>query len=1288
MGWGSAVRKEAPIPFCPVVVVPRKVDWDKLVTIDFETYFDNDYTLKKMSTSEYIRDPRFKAHMVGIKVGRRKTKVITHKNIAVELSKIDWAQHDLLGHNIAFDGFILSHHYGVIPRFYYDTLSMARGLYSNDIDAGLDDVAQYLGRGSKTPDVLEKTRGVLNFLPALYKECSGYCANDVDLTFDIFCDMASLTPESEMRLIHMTMRMFCNPVLKIDVPRVQAELVKELQEKENMLMSIGTSNFPDKELKLAERSLPEYEKRLLKAKKIVGSSEKFADLLRVEGIEPPVKISPAWIAKRPAERDDNKKWSYAFAKDDAVFIELPGRIDEWASHLDRNNVKDIPKIIALQERVQALIDVRISVKSTTNITRAQRFLNAAANGCALPVGYAYARAHTYRFGGNNKMNMQNLKRGGELRSSILAPKGHQLVVVDSGQIEARVNGWLWDQDDLLDAFREADAGIGRDAYCRFGDIVYGREITKEDKMERFVGKVCLGPETIVYTNRGLKSIIEVRSNDLLWDGESWVKHDGLIYQGIKETLMHLGLCATPDHEILTAHGWLEWSEVLTDHSLFQSALSSATLPSKSGVITPPPTENLGVIGQSVTVRAGLSPWYMPVVSNLVERLAATLALKSPPPQNATGSTKTLWRMTSIVPGYLTGFLQRLAVVTIRETCRLNTMVGEAFRSAKSGLTIVPLSWYMCKPSSVGTFPRWRWTGPKRILATSRATFDLSPDLRTPKINGEWKTWNDGSQILRQTTQTYDLANAGANHRFTVFTSLGPVIVHNCVLGLGFQMGAEKFQGTLAKGALGGPPVFFELDKCKGIVNAYRRKNHKITSGWTKCTQIIEDMAEGRTGSWKCLHWEANRIWGPDGTSLKYPDLKKSRNEDKGWEEWTYDAKGQRKKIYGGLLCLGSNTSLLTLEGWKPIIDVVQSDLLWDGESWVTHDGLIYKGEKETIDFGGVHLTADHEILVNEVWVPAKDTTYDQATSSCARYYRTPVRENASGQTIRKRWSQNVLGNSVRLWDDQALNRIRVPTGRNTFMRLHNLANDLRVTYNSRTKQTPSLRSMARDSIKMYKPKPQSMGELRRTWNNSMPRVASVIRGVLGRCWSYIQGRVDPGQNRQRGFVHAGQLSVGVYSSTVLQSQGQCLPRHTRWRDDNVGSGAILQHRKNNLITSHQDRGSDGADVRQTEAVYDILNAGPNHRFTIRGADGQPFIVHNCENVVQWLARMIVTTQMLDIDRKRRVVMMTHDEVVAVTPTRSAEVCFREMMKAFRTAPSWCSDIPLNAEGGFASNYSK
>ena len=105
-------------------------------------------------------------------------------------------------------------------------------------------------------------------------------------------------------------------------------------------------------------------------------------------------------------------------------------------------------------------------------------------------------------------------------------------------------------------------------------------------------------------------------------------------------------------------------------------------------------------------------------------------------------------------------------------------------------------------------------------------------------------------------------------------------------------------------------------------------------------------------------------------------------------------------------------------------------------------------------------------------------------------------------------------------------------------------------------------------------------------------------------------------------------------------------------------------------------------------VYDIVNAGPNRRFTIRGADGQPFVVHNCENLVQALARIIVAEQMLMIDKKYRCVMTTHDEVVAHPKLREAEKCYQFMYQCMTTPLWWCQDIPLAAEGGWAENYSK
>lgn len=500
MSWSSALKKQPktsrPNADFSRPVIPQHIpDWARLVALDFETYYDQDYTLSKLSTSEYIRDQRFKAQMLGIKVGNGKTRIIPAAKIRAELGKINWATHSLLCHNTQFDGFILSHHYGVHPAYLYDSLSMARGLHSNDIGAGLDEVSVFYGGGGKIEGSLEKTKGVLNWDKKLFAETAIYCANDVDEMVRVFKLMLPKMPADEMDLIDLTCRMFCSPVLKVDIPRVEKELERELARREVLMYDAVTpADWEDaKLLKGKEKELEGKERDMLIIKRVIGSNEKFADLLRAVGVEPPMKISPAWMKLGKEEREspegEARKYAYAFAKDDIKFTDLPNMVEDWGFDLEKP--EQVKLMVAKQERLQALVDVRIAVKSTTNVTRAERFLTAGANGMSLPVGYAYYRAHTGRWGGQNKMNMQNLTRGGELRLSIMAPKGHQIAVQDSGQIECRVNGWLWGQDDLMQAFRDADRGVGRDAYCNFADHVYGRTITKADKVERFVGKVCV-----------------------------------------------------------------------------------------------------------------------------------------------------------------------------------------------------------------------------------------------------------------------------------------------------------------------------------------------------------------------------------------------------------------------------------------------------------------------------------------------------------------------------------------------------------------------------------------------------------------------------------------------------------------------------------------------------------------------------------------------------------------------------------------------------------------------------
>lgn len=403
----------------------------QIVTLDFETYYAADYSLKSplINTSEYIRHPQFKVQCVGIKVGDEPVAWFRDRDVAAALASIDWSASALLAHHAAFDGLILSHHYGIVPAYYLDTLSMARALHSNAIGASLDTVAKFYRLGNKLPDVLSKTKGVRDLSDDVMTSLGQYCAVDVELCRMIYSKMSSGFPEAELDLIDLTVRMFCDPVLRIDMPRVERELRREQRRKDRILKCAGV---PLNEL---------------------SSSAKFAERLRSFGVEPPTKISP---------RTEDETW--AFSKTDLPFIDLQ-------HHWDK--------------RVRRLVRARLSAKSTIGETRAKRFLEVGADGRRLPVYLNYFGAHTGRWSAGNKMNLQNLKRGGELRKSITAPEGHVIVVADSAQIEARVTAWLAKDQQLLDLF-----AAGSDVYKYMASQIYNVPVDQITKDQRFIGKIA------------------------------------------------------------------------------------------------------------------------------------------------------------------------------------------------------------------------------------------------------------------------------------------------------------------------------------------------------------------------------------------------------------------------------------------------------------------------------------------------------------------------------------------------------------------------------------------------------------------------------------------------------------------------------------------------------------------------------------------------------------------------------------------------------------------------------
>ena len=408
-----------------------------LITVDFETFYGSDFSLSKITTEEYVRSDLFEVIGVAVKVNNQETEWAsgTHEQIKQWLqSNFEWERSFVLAHNTLFDGAILSWRFDINPRGWLDTLCMGRALHGVEVGGSLKALTERYGLGEKGTEVINAIgKRRLNFTTEELARYGDYCINDVELTYKLFNILAKDFPKQELRVIDQTLRMFIDPVLELDGDMLQQHLINIKQMKEDLLTSSGVD------------------------KAELMSNEKFAELLRSFGVEPPMKVSPA-----------TGKQTYAFAKSDEEFKAL-------ADHED--------------VRVQTLVAARLGTKSTLEETRTQRFIDISKRG-KLPVPIRYYAAHTGRFGGDDKINMQNLPSRGnnanKLKKSIVAPEGYTIIDADSAQIEARVLAWLAEQEDLVTAFTE-----GKDVYKKMASAIYGKPDFEIDKNERFVGKTTI-----------------------------------------------------------------------------------------------------------------------------------------------------------------------------------------------------------------------------------------------------------------------------------------------------------------------------------------------------------------------------------------------------------------------------------------------------------------------------------------------------------------------------------------------------------------------------------------------------------------------------------------------------------------------------------------------------------------------------------------------------------------------------------------------------------------------------
>lgn len=402
------------------------------VVLDFETYFDTKVSLTKLTTMEYIKHPMFKVWGVGIKYDDAETMWFSEDEVEDELASIDWGDVRLICHNTPFDAYVLTQYYGYMPAYFADTAAMARGRYPGQ-SARLADVAVRLFPQDETMrkgGELAEAKGTYDLSPEQDEMLGRYCVQDVDLTYAIWRQLLLDYPKSELDLINLTTQMFVDPIIEIDRETLTTYHESQVKNRETLIENAGIDA------------------------KVLSSNDQFADHLRTIGIEPPVKRSP-----------NTGKTIPAFGKNDAGWKQM------CAMYPEHNH----------------LWEAREAVKSRISETRAQRFLDAALDDNRIPVPLRYYAAHTGRFGGTEKLNMQNLPRGGELRRCLVAPKDHLVYVADLSNIEARMLAYVARQDDLIEQFARGD-----DIYSNFASVIYERPINKRDNpTERFVGKTAI-----------------------------------------------------------------------------------------------------------------------------------------------------------------------------------------------------------------------------------------------------------------------------------------------------------------------------------------------------------------------------------------------------------------------------------------------------------------------------------------------------------------------------------------------------------------------------------------------------------------------------------------------------------------------------------------------------------------------------------------------------------------------------------------------------------------------------
>ena len=447
---------------------PRLTDWSaileqcgyptRVLVLDFETHFDDKYNMRRdeWSTIEYIMSDKFEVLGLAVLDSERPSESIFLQGETEVAEYLDyWGRCDpintVVTQNARFDMAILAYKYGIYPKHHIDVLGLARhwnARAANDLDTlakrfmlpyEKGDTKEFKEWTTHTRWKRTKSRKKGPKMPIMYPKMNfdrwakleEYALNDAVMEWELFkLLLPKLSdPETELYAMQHTIELFTKPQLEVDYERAESLKVEMLGEVDKALHETGHTR-----------------------EEISGniSFAKLMDAALDEAGDRPIEYK---------KLDKKNNWMYAIAKTDSTRELL---------------------VIHEDDTVRFLMAARIAIKSwPLHIKRIDRIVSQCkAAGGKLPVPLKYYGAHTGRWSGGEKINLQNLGSRGHptvnaIRELLIAPEGYELVIADASAIEARVLAWIAQQDDLCQKFRD-----GEEVYCGFAEKVLGRPVVK------------------------------------------------------------------------------------------------------------------------------------------------------------------------------------------------------------------------------------------------------------------------------------------------------------------------------------------------------------------------------------------------------------------------------------------------------------------------------------------------------------------------------------------------------------------------------------------------------------------------------------------------------------------------------------------------------------------------------------------------------------------------------------------------------------------------------------------